>query len=124
MELNKILAKNFLVLKAAKNVETKDIAKYLGKSNAMISKYLGGASFPPVPILYEISKYFNISIDILLSEDLSEFSPAALRSLSNKMDLVTDPLLPYSSKIKNRIDELEDKINKLEMRFNSMEQRS
>lgn len=124
MTLIEILAKNISVLKAAKNVETKDIAQYLGKSTAMVSKYLGGDSYPPIPVLFELSKYFNISIDDLLSQDLSELSLTHLQSYNQSSNIEKVLKEVSDENIESRITDNEDKINKLEMRINSLEQRS
>lgn len=71
MELKKRFSKNFAVALASNGLEQKDVAKALNVSNAMISKYANGEKLPSVERLILISKLFGISIDALLTKDLS-----------------------------------------------------
>ena len=72
MKLKERFSKNFAVALASNGLEQKDIAKALGVSNAMISKYANAEKLPSVEKLILISKMLGVSIDALLTKDLSE----------------------------------------------------
>ncbi len=64
------LSENMRYLRAQLNCSQQKIADDLVITRGRYAKYEDGASEPPVEILLKISRYFHVSIDLLVSVDL------------------------------------------------------
>ena len=53
-------------LRKQNNMTQEDLAKALGVSNQAVSKWESGQCYPDIQLLPELSKIFNVSIDILM----------------------------------------------------------
>lgn len=68
-----IFSENIRILRAQKNLSQQEVADEISLSRVRYSKYEDGRSEPPFEILIKISKYFNISIDLLLTVDIRKY---------------------------------------------------
>ena len=66
------IAEKLIELRTAKGVTQEDVANALAVSNKTISKWENGASAPDLPMLIELSKYYNVSTDVLLGIAMEE----------------------------------------------------
>lgn len=66
--LKKNLANNLIKLRKAYGMKQTDLALKLNYSDKAISKWERAESMPDVEVLYQISKIFNVTIDMLLSD--------------------------------------------------------
>lgn len=64
------LAENMRYLRTRKNMSQKDLADALGITRERYSKYEYKLAEPPVEILIRLSRYYAISIDELVMQDL------------------------------------------------------
>src|ERR1051326_819840 len=69
-----IFSENIRLLRGRKGYSQQKIADDLIITRARLSKYEEGKSEPPLDVLKRISKYFHVSIDILISVDLRKIS--------------------------------------------------
>src|SRR5690606_29248901 len=60
-------------LRGKKDLSQNGFAEQLGISRDRYSKYESGRSEPPYDILIQISKYFHVSIDLLLTVDVRKY---------------------------------------------------
>ena len=65
-----ILSENLRYLRAQKEFSQQQVANELIISRARYSKYEEGKSEPPLDIMQRISRYHQVSIDLMLSADL------------------------------------------------------
>ncbi|MCY4780331.1 helix-turn-helix transcriptional regulator [Sphingobacterium sp. UT-1RO-CII-1] len=75
------LAENMKYLRAGKKMSQKSLADALGITRARYSKYEYRLAEPPVDILIRLARYYAISIDDLITQDL------CLKSRSHEPDL-------------------------------------
>jgi len=68
-----IFSDNIRFLRGKKNLSQQGFAESLGMSRVRYSKYEDGRSEPPYEILITISKFFQISIDWLLTVDVRKY---------------------------------------------------
>ena len=68
-----IFSENIRLLRNKKNLSQQSFAESLGMSRVRYSKYEDGRSEAPYEILIRISKFFNVSIDLLLTLDISKY---------------------------------------------------
>lgn len=69
-----IFADNIRFLRVKKEMSQQSVAdEILGMSRDRYSKYESGRSEPPYDVLIKISKYYNISIDLLLTVDIKKY---------------------------------------------------
>jgi transcriptional regulator with XRE-family HTH domain len=57
-------------LREAKEISQRTLAVFLHYSQQSIAKWESGDSVPPADVLARIAKYFNVSVDYLLGQDL------------------------------------------------------
>ena len=62
------LAKNLIKLRKSYQMTQADLAMKLNYSDKAVSKWERGESLPDVEVLYQISKMFNVTIDMLLND--------------------------------------------------------
>jgi transcriptional regulator with XRE-family HTH domain len=72
---------NFKFLRNRKKRSQEEVAAGLGIKRSSINNYENEYALPGIDMLPSISKYFGISIDFLLNEDLSTMSESKLREL-------------------------------------------
>ncbi|BEV05394.1 LexA family transcriptional regulator [Chryseobacterium gambrini] len=68
-----IFSDNIRFLRTQKNLSQQELADKTSMSRVRYSKYEDGRSEPPYELLIRISKYFNISIDLLLTVDIRKY---------------------------------------------------
>lgn len=68
-----IFSDNIRFLRNKKNLSQQSFAESLEISRVRYSKYEDGRSEPPYEILISISKFFHVSIDLLLTLDISKY---------------------------------------------------
>ena len=68
-----ILSDNMRYLRAQLQFSQQKVADNLIITRGRYAKYEDGASEPPIEILLKISKYFKISIDLLVSIDIRKY---------------------------------------------------
>lgn len=66
------IGSNIEYLCKVNNILLKDLGKILGKSSQAISHYVGGKSYPPVEILSDVCRYFNVTVDDLFFTNMAE----------------------------------------------------
>jgi len=69
-----ILSENMRYLRGQLNSSQQKVADALLITRGRYAKYEDGASEPPLDILLKISRYYHVSIDLLLSVDLRKIS--------------------------------------------------
>ncbi|WP_288371594.1 LexA family transcriptional regulator [uncultured Algoriphagus sp.] len=75
-----LLNLNLKFLRKNKNLTQESLAQALGISRSKLAGYELTVT-PPLDILVKIAEYFNVSLDILIKEDLSSYSEYKLREL-------------------------------------------
>ncbi|WP_100074801.1 XRE family transcriptional regulator [Chryseobacterium camelliae] len=68
-----IFSENIRFLRAQKNISQQELADKILLSRVRYSKYEDGRSEAPYELLIRISKYFNVSIDLLLTVDIRKY---------------------------------------------------
>lgn len=88
-DLNNIFANNLVELRKLNNLTQLELADKLGYSDKNISKWENGLAIPSADILLEMSRYFNVSVDYLLTEhtedEKKEVNKSHLKSIRNKV---------------------------------------
>src|SRR5690606_3246856 len=79
---------NIKYLRARKNASQREVAEGLQISRDRYAKYEDGKNSPPPEILLMISRYFHISIDLLLSVDLTKVLTGDLLKLGDNRILL------------------------------------
>lgn len=69
-----VLSENIRYLRSQLNRSQQKVADHLMITRGRYAKYEDGASEPPLEILVKISRYFHVSIDLLVSVDLRKIS--------------------------------------------------
>lgn len=69
-----ILSENMRYLRGKLHLSQQKVADELLITRGRYGKYEDGATEPPLEILVKISKYYNVSIDLLLTINVSKFS--------------------------------------------------
>jgi transcriptional regulator with XRE-family HTH domain len=65
---------NIVFLRGKKNMTQQELADLLFLTRSRYVAYEYGRTEPPIEILLRISKFYNISIDLLLTVDVRKFS--------------------------------------------------
>ncbi|OCA69075.1 XRE family transcriptional regulator [Chryseobacterium artocarpi] len=68
-----IFADNIVFLRGKKNLSQHKLAEELILTRSRYVSYEYGAAEPPIEVLIRISKYYNISIDLLVTVDIRKF---------------------------------------------------
>ena len=71
-DIEKNLAKNIAELRKAKNLKQSDLGDQIGYSDKTISKWENGVSAPDVTALCSLARFFNVTLDDLVSENATE----------------------------------------------------
>ncbi|WP_324218908.1 LexA family transcriptional regulator [Flavobacterium sp.] len=83
-----LFSDNIKLLRAKKEISQREVAESLHISRDRYAKYEDGKNSPPPEILLVISRYFHISIDILLSIDLKKIPMGDLLKLGDNRILL------------------------------------
>lgn len=83
-----ILSDNLRFLRDKQNLSQQKIADTLLITRSRYVKYEDGTSEPPIEILLRMSKYFSISIDLLVSVDLRKYPLEEMLNLPDNRILV------------------------------------
>lgn len=89
-----IFSDNIVFLRGKKNKSQHRLAEELILTRSRYVSYEYGAAEPPIEVLIRISKYFNISIDLLVTVDIRKFPLEEMVNLpGNKilLPVVVDP---------------------------------
>lgn len=89
-----IFSENIRLLRGKKNLSQQSFAESLGISRVRYSKYEDGRSEAPYEILIRISKFFNVSIDLLLTLDISKYPVDNMMKLPENrvvLPIIVDP---------------------------------
>lgn len=68
-----VLSDNIRVLRTRKNISQQSLADDLLITRSRYVKYEDGTSEPPIELLMRMSKYFNLSIDLLVGVDIRKY---------------------------------------------------
>lgn len=83
-----ILSENLRYLRAQRGLSQQRVADDLILTRARYSKYEEAAAEPPLEVLLRISRYFQISIDLILSLDVRKIPTGDLLKLENNRMLL------------------------------------
>lgn len=83
-----IFSENIRHLRATKALSQQKLADKLMITRARLSKYEEAKSEPPIDVLKQISKFFHISIDILISVDLKKIPMESLLKMEDNRILL------------------------------------
>ncbi|MGJ1501383.1 XRE family transcriptional regulator [Sphingobacterium multivorum] len=83
-----ILSENLRYLRAQRGLSQQRVADDLILTRARYSKYEEAAAEPPLEILLRVSRYFQISIDLILSVDVRKIPTGDLLKLENNRMLL------------------------------------
>ena len=83
-----ILSDNMRFLRTMQKFSQQKIAETLFITRGRYAKYEDGSSEPPIEILMRISKYFSISIDLLVGVDLRKYPLEEMLNLPDNRVLV------------------------------------
>ncbi|QHI38463.1 HTH-type transcriptional regulator Xre [Kordia antarctica] len=75
---------NIKHLRALKGFSQERFAEELGWSRSMVGSYEEGRSEPPIDRLIDVSNYFNLPIDILVKNDLTQAKDSSFMQLGNQ----------------------------------------
>ena len=95
MELKNILAKNLLELRKSKSLTQLELADKLNYSDKSVSKWEHGDAMPDVEVLAKIAKFYNVTVDYLISEhnqndqDITLLDEKSQRRLRGKKLIIT-----------------------------------
>ena len=82
------LSDNLRFLRAGKQLSQQKVADHLVITRVRYAKYEDGTSEPPIEILMRISKYFSVSIDLLVAVDLRKYPLEEMLNLPDNRILV------------------------------------
>ena len=82
------LSDNLRFLRAGKQLSQQKVADLLIITRVRNAKYEDGTSEPPIEILMRISKYFSVSIDLLVAVDLRKYPLEEMLNLPDNRILV------------------------------------
>lgn len=83
-----VLSENIRYLRSQLNQSQQKVAEHLLITRGRYAKYEDGASEPPLEILVKISRYFHVSIDLLVSVDLRRISLKEIMELPDNRILL------------------------------------
>ncbi|MFD2966204.1 helix-turn-helix domain-containing protein [Sphingobacterium bambusae] len=64
---------NIKYLRARKGLSQQGLADALGITRARYSKYEYGQAEPPLELVVKIARFYGVSIDVLLDDDISGY---------------------------------------------------
>ncbi|WP_026038823.1 XRE family transcriptional regulator [Myroides injenensis] len=97
-----LLSDNIRYLRAQKGMSQQKVADELMITRARYSKYEEGASEPPLEVLLRISRFFHVSVDLMISVDLRKVPMQDLLKLEDNRILL--PIMVDASTGNNFIE--------------------
>jgi transcriptional regulator with XRE-family HTH domain len=88
MDIKENLAKNLTACRKAFNLTQSELAEKLNYSDKAVSKWERGESVPDIVVLKQLSTFYGITIDKLLSEN-QPLRPKITKNLSKKRTLIS-----------------------------------
>ena len=101
-----ILSENMRHLRGQQNYAQQKIADDLLITRGRYAKYEDGSSEPPIEILIRLSKYYRISIDLLVGLDLSKYTLEKMMKLPDNRTIL--PIM-VDEKGENKIEIIPEK---------------
>ncbi|MDP2454495.1 MULTISPECIES: helix-turn-helix domain-containing protein [unclassified Kaistella] len=101
-----ILSENMRYLRGQQKYSQQKIADNLLITRGRYAKYEDGSSEPPIEILIRLSKYYRISIDLLVGLDLSKYSLEKMMKLPDNRTIL--PIM-VDEKGENKIEIIPEK---------------
>ncbi|QOW09750.1 helix-turn-helix domain-containing protein [Kaistella flava (ex Peng et al. 2021)] len=101
-----ILSENMRYLRGQQKYAQQKIADNLLITRGRYAKYEDGSSEPPIEILIRLSKYYRISIDLLVGLDLSKYSLEKMMKLPDNRTIL--PIM-VDEKGENKIEIIPEK---------------
>lgn len=83
-----LLSDNIRYLRSQRDISQRIVAEGLAITRARYAKYEEGASEPPLALLLRISRYFHISVDLMISVDLRKIPMQELLQLEDNRILL------------------------------------
>jgi transcriptional regulator with XRE-family HTH domain len=104
--MSKFLGNNIRTLRNYYNESREELAEILGFELSTISNYELGYRIPDVDTLKKIAKHFNISVDVLMNEDISiiksiNINRKKIEELNNIYELLF-PIIATKDDLKNK----------------------
>ena len=99
-------ADNIRVLRDRQKISQQKLADDLLITRSRYVKYEDGTSEPPLELLVRISKYFGVSVDLLLNVDIRKYQPEDLLKISENRLLLP---VAVDSKGDNKIEIIPEK---------------
>ncbi|MDD3122826.1 MAG: helix-turn-helix transcriptional regulator [Candidatus Izemoplasmatales bacterium] len=88
MNIESILVSKLIELRNEKGITQKQLAQVINYSDKVISKWERGESLPDINALDQIAKFYGVSIDYLVREDLeSQHIESKVPRVSDEIDL-------------------------------------
>lgn len=100
------LADNLKILRTQKGLSQQKLADGLLITRSRYVKYEDGRSEPPIELLIRLSKYYNLSIDLLVSVDISKYSPEEMVTVAENRLLLP---VAVDAKGENKIEIIPEK---------------
>lgn len=75
-DINTIIGQNLLKLRRNKKLTQLELAEKFNYSDKSISKWEKGESLPSIDVLYQLAKFYGVTLDALTSEEELDLSPA------------------------------------------------
>lgn len=70
--IEQIIAENLISLRKSKNLKQSDLSEAVGYSDKTISRWENGTSTPDIATLINLAKFYEVSVEDLISEDAIE----------------------------------------------------
>ena len=67
--VKEVFAKNLVALRKSRNLTQSDLAQKLNYSDKAVSKWERGESVPDIEIIYQLSRFYGVTVDAMLEED-------------------------------------------------------
>ena len=84
-DINKIIGKNLLALRKQKKLTQMELAEKLNYSDKSISKWETGESLPSIEVLFELSKFYNVTLDDLTNESTPKPETNVIKTKKEKL---------------------------------------
>lgn len=65
---NSVLSSNMKTLRKKHSLTQSQLAELIGKDRSLVAKYEKGKAVPPIDILQQLAKLYNITVDTLCSD--------------------------------------------------------
>ncbi len=101
--MNNYFAGNLKFLRKSRKLNQTQLAEIIGKKKSIIGTYEAGKSFPNVPVLQLLGKYFDLPVDDLIKKDLTKAAtPTVKIGGANYLELMEEK--STASVVEDRLD--------------------